>query len=459
MFLASYGLLSLTAQSGHWYNILRAHVAPSTDAFLVTTKKWRLVVTPLSGTTSLHQLEVEAPNWMGALREARKEMGEDGGLPVGASCAVAPDGTVTILDSESRRKFLLTPGPTPGAAAKPPEAAPAPSSKNGQTPAPSPGKRREFHTISYEAPRKPALAAATAAAAATAVAAGGGPAGARPNLEVLFTRDEEPGADNPLTYRERAYLIPKGTSVGEAEAALRFTLADLQGQLEATPRGKFINLAAFDHRWVDQPQRPPLVVLEWRDWRGEPAVDYPAAERASAAPAVRAEPDDRLASVFEALHELAHLRTPAEGLEFIVRLLETTVPAEAIAAALYDINTDELRFVALTGPGADGLRGTAIPRNQGLFGRAGAGRAEHTSLVIRRVAEEPDYAASSDGRPGLEARNMLLRPVVHEARLLAMLQLINRTTGSFSAPDVHLVNYTADRLAEFLRDARARVRH
>ena len=76
----------------------------------VTSKKWRLSVTPLSSTSPVHQLEVEAVNWMGALRAARRELGEDGGLPTGASCAVAPDGTVTILDSESRRKFLLTPG-------------------------------------------------------------------------------------------------------------------------------------------------------------------------------------------------------------------------------------------------------------------------------------------------------------------------------------------------------------
>jgi len=73
--------------------------------------------------------------------------------------------------------------------------------------------------------------------------------------------------------------------------------------------------------------------------------------------------------------------------------------------------------------------------------------------------EAADYDPESDGRPGLVAQNMLLRPVVHEGRLLGMLQLINRTTGAFSAPDLHLVNYTADRLAEFLHAARTRARH
>jgi putative methionine-R-sulfoxide reductase with GAF domain len=380
----------------------------------------------------LHQLEVDAPNWMGALKMARKQMGEEGGLPMGASCAVAPDGTVTILDSESRRKFLLTPGAVRSATER---AESGPSNKNGQ-PKPAGEKKRGFTTIGYDAPRAPEPAA-------------------RIDLEVLFIRDEEPVPANPLTYRERAYLVPKGMSVVEAEAALRFTLAALQRQLEAAPPGKFINLAAFDHRWVEQPERPPLVVLEWRDWRGEPAVDYPAAERAASSVPRSSEPDDRLASVFESLHELAHLRTPAEGLEFIVRLLDTTVPAAAVGSCLYDINTDELRFVALSGPGSDALRGTAIPRNHGLFGRAA--RAEHTALLVRNIAEEPGYEPQSDGRPGLDAKNMLLRPVVHDGRLLGMLQLINRTTGAFSAPDVHLVNYTADRLGEFLRDARDRV--
>jgi hypothetical protein len=406
----------------------------------VTTKKWRLLVTPLSGTTSLHQLEVDAPNWMGALKTARKQMGEEGGLPMGASCAVAPDGTVTILDSESRRKFLLTPG-TPGPARTANERAPsAPPATAAQSKQSTDKKRALNKTIGYDAPRAIEAVASRAAG----------------DLEVLFIRDEEPGESNPLCYRERAYLLPKGMSVSEAEAALRFTLADLQRQLANTPPGQFVNLAVFDHRWVEQPKRPPLVVLEWRDWRGEAAVDYPAAERAASQPPRPSEPDDRLASVFESLHELAHLRTPAEGLEFIVRLLESTVPAEAISSCLYDINTDELRFVALTGPGSDALRGTAIARTHGLFGRAA--HAEHTALLLRNVADEPAYDPSSDGRPGLDAKDMLLRPVVHDGRLLGMLQLINRTTGAFSAPDVHLVNYTADRLGEFLRDARDRVR-
>lgn len=531
----------------------------------MTTKRWRLIVNPLSGATPLHQLEVDASNWVGALRTARQELGEEGGVPPGASCAVAPDGTVTILDSASRRKFLLTPltsslpppsDPPAAQAANAVVVQPVPSAQpvaiaaaapvaatpGADAPAPSkPAKKAKFQTVAYTpgmplpgtpvaavqpsasvvaqqpvavvaqpAATQPAAAvsaalaqpaAAQAAAPAQAAeppgkkkkkfetvafspdetrkvmasinvggqepAAAAAPARAvsRPvsqpslrssqpspptaaPLELLFTRDEDPGAQNPLTYRERAYLIPRGMTVTEAEAALRFVLADLQRQIEGAARGKFVNLAAFDHRWSNGPERPPLIVLEWRDWRGEPAVDYPAAARDDG------DHDDRLALVFEELHELPHLRTAAEGLDFVIRLLAQTVPTAAASACLYDINTDELRFVAATGPGADALRGTAISRSLGLLGHAC--HIEGRPLVVSDVRAHPNYNAASDAREGLEVSDMLLRAVVREGHLLGLLQLVNRQTGAFSSNDVAVVNYVAEQLAEFLHSVRVR---
>jgi hypothetical protein len=273
-------------------------------------------------------------------------------------------------------------------------------------------------------------------------------------LELMLSRDVEPGPENPLTYRERAYLIPKGMSVSEAEAALRFALAHLQREFEGSPKGRFVNLAAFDHDWIDRPMRPPLVSLEWRDWRGEPLVDYPAAEQASMPPNAP-EGDERLATVFESLNELAHLRTAAEGLDFSVRLLAHAVGSEALSGCLYDINTDELRFVAVLGKGAAAAQGRAVSRNAGLFAKAA--KLENAALVIPDLSMEASYDAALEGRAGLIATNMLLRPLTHEGQLLGMLQLINRATGGFSASDVHVTNYLAERLAEFLRDARARL--
>jgi len=46
---------------------------------------------------------------------------------------------------------------------------------------------------------------------------------------------------------------------------------------------------------------------------------------------------------------------------------------------------------------------------------------------------------------------MLLRPVLHEFRLLGMLQFINRRgEPTFTTQDIHVANYIAERLADFL---------
>jgi GAF domain-containing protein len=55
----------------------------------------------------------------------------------------------------------------------------------------------------------------------------------------------------------------------------------------------------------------------------------------------------------------------------------------------------------------------------------------------------------------VDARNVLLRPIVHEHQLLGMLQLLNRSNAAaFSAQDVSVINYVAERLAVFLVAAR-----
>jgi hypothetical protein len=330
------------------------------------------------------------------------------------------------------------------------------------------GKKR-FDTVAFvdEQPSRARASATSAAtsgerattgASQTVPASISTPARAPIKLELLLERNEDPTPSNPLSYRECAYLLPKGTTVSEAEAALRWRLAELQRALEATPRGRLINLAVFDHTWNDAPERPPVIVLQWRDWRDEIVVDYPAAARSSSAPPQASAPhDDRLADVFEALEDLPRLHTVAEGLDFAVQLLERMIPAEATSACLYDINTDELRFVAVSGTAAASLQGQAVPRAQGLFGQAL--RSEHHASVFNDIAVEPAFNPSSDSRPDLEARNGLLRPIVHEHQLLGMLQLINRKGATaFTAQDLSVINYIAERLADFVYAARLRQR-
>ncbi|HJL05209.1 MAG TPA: GAF domain-containing protein [Polyangiaceae bacterium LLY-WYZ-15_(1-7)] len=152
----------------------------------MTTKRWRMVVSDLGGATVQAEHTVEADNWMSALRKGRSELGESGGVPTGSSCAVAPDGKVTILDPMAQRRFVLTQAssesyvppkpkgpqipsddvprassPAPAApASSPPAPASSPPSPVAASPAAATKKRAPRKTMAYIPPQPEAAAAA-----------------------------------------------------------------------------------------------------------------------------------------------------------------------------------------------------------------------------------------------------------------------------------------------------------
>jgi GAF domain-containing protein len=165
------------------------------------------------------------------------------------------------------------------------------------------------------------------------------------------------------------------------------------------------------------------------------------------------EQDLRLTIAFEAVQDLYFLATPADGLDFAVKLLAELVPCEAISGCIYDINTDEFRFVALTGEGASDRRAAAVRSNQGLFGVAAHGGRD--SLIVADVMSEARFDPEVDGRQNLAARNMAFF-VLHKAdQLFGMLQLINRDSGrAFSEADIAVASYVANQMTAFLREKR-----
>ncbi|RZO58285.1 MAG: hypothetical protein EVA89_19555, partial [Sandaracinaceae bacterium] len=98
---------------------------------------------------------------------------------------------------------------------------------------------------------------------------------------LLHARDEEPTKETPLCYRERTFVVPPGTTPPVAEAILMARFDELQHDLAERPKGKLVNMAVFDHRWEERPERPPLVTLQWKDWRGAPVIRQQGAPAAS----------------------------------------------------------------------------------------------------------------------------------------------------------------------------------
>ncbi|MFO0630603.1 MAG: hypothetical protein U0325_33935 [Polyangiales bacterium] len=93
---------------------------------------------------------------------------------------------------------------------------------------------------------------------------------------LLFQRDEDPSESNPLSYRERVFVVPAGTPVGDAELVARHSVTALRRSLATRPRGRYIVVAVFDHTFTTRPERPALVEVRWKDWRGDVEVTHPA---------------------------------------------------------------------------------------------------------------------------------------------------------------------------------------
>ena len=270
-------------------------------------------------------------------------------------------------------------------------------------------------------------------------------------VSTLLERDEEPSKDNPLTYRERAYLLPSGTALEDAERALREKLQEIQNTMTHARKGKYVRLAAFDYRWSRIPSRPPLALLEWRDWRDEVTIEYPARVRTSTATPPRdKELQERLAVLNAPLDQLGKSKTLLAALKLALQLMVDAIPCEAASACLYDVSTHELRFVIVQG-GNEKRQGTAVPANAGLLGRSL--ETDSAWLHVRPV-QLVTYDKTVDSCGLEKVHSLLLRSLRHEGMPLGALQLVNRTGDAreFTQEDGKVADHIGDRLATALHE-------
>ncbi|HEX4474120.1 MAG TPA: GAF domain-containing protein [Polyangiaceae bacterium] len=105
-----------------------------------------------------------------------------------------------------------------------------------------------------------------------------------PGLELIAFRREEPTEAIPIAYREFSFAVAPGLSARELERYARAAWEQVRTSLSHRPDGKFVQIAIFDHHFSARPERPPLAVLGWKDWRGDPVVQIRRSEVAARGP-------------------------------------------------------------------------------------------------------------------------------------------------------------------------------
>jgi len=418
----------------------------------VATKHWKVLISRLGTSDSLYEGTVDAPTWPTALQATRSAIGEDGGVPDGASCNVSPDGVVTIHDSRAQRRYLLAPAQTPKA--PPGTKRPAPSLPKVEATASAQARRAALiHPTPARNPAPPSVSPG-AGFANVPRPSGPPPTAIENKLILLATREEQPTGSSPLHFRERMYAVPLPIEAGTAEKLATKLLREAQDELREQRGAKFVRIELFDHVWRSRPDRPAVVRVEWKDWNKGIDIEFPLQDDTREEPRVSSVPppatEDRLSVAFEACQDLLFLKNRAEALEFGVHLLEELVPSEATAAFLLDINTDEFRVVAARGTGARARQGKGFPSSAGLLGAA-SGLADHAVLVLAHAQKDPRFREDVDGIPGLDVRALLYRPLIHKGRLFGLLQLANGVgRGMFSEADCEVVDYVTQQLSAFV---------
>jgi hypothetical protein len=249
--------------------------------------RWYIEVSRVGEAASAEQYCVEAKQWQGALQEARRLRGDSGPLSKfsielldSGYRAVDPKLNIRYLVHRAPRDAPLTEGARvidsqpgelrPDRSSQPPRVAARSSGSIQPTAIVEIGGLRVPSDLVPPPPSRPSAPPPRVPVAARANSGIGAP------FEVIRRREEEPTAATPITYREYAYRVERGTARAAVEALLWTCFREISSVLEARPKGKFVQLAVFDHAFEGAPLAPALATLSWKDWRGEPVLEFPA---------------------------------------------------------------------------------------------------------------------------------------------------------------------------------------
>ena len=120
-------------------------------------------------------------------------------------------------------------------------------------------------------------------------------------------------------------------------------------------------------------------------------------------------------------------------------IADAAVAALGVAAssiALHDPDTGRLVFRAAAGPQGGGVVGLSVAAHEGIAGYAfSTGQA----LAVADVAADPRFERSTAERTGYLPRSLLAVPLVDDARIAGVMELLDRRDGQpFDLADVEL---------------------
>ena len=141
-------------------------------------------------------------------------------------------------------------------------------------------------------------------------------------------------------------------------------------------------------------------------------------------------------------------------LQSIVDTARAIFGAGAASIFLYDEETDELVFEAVSGESAAELVGTRIPSGTGIAGWVLVTR---QPLVLSDLQNDPRFARDVAERTGYVPKALMAAPLLYEESSLGVLQVLDPQQESFTLAEMELLGLFASQAAialDLLRRAR-----
>lgn len=248
------------------------------------------------------------------------------------------------------------------------------------------------------------------------------------------------------------------------ELLLWVRFKELCSEVADAPPGKLVQLAVFDHVFQQRPAHPPLATLTWKDWRGDPVLQFPLTRPLTQPPgplsmpppgyagrAPRRRPADELVTdLFDALGALPHQPDATAGAALVLQAVGAALPCAGTLVHFFDLNTNEYVVVQASGPHVDRVLSFRTPQKEPSF--VALARRESAACVDASI--DANYVKARRWELlGLVPRFALCGLVVRDRRLLGAIELANPSDGApFTDGEAKALDYVCERFGEFLVD-------
>ena len=152
-----------------------------------------------------------------------------------------------------------------------------------------------------------------------------------------------------------------------------------------------------------------------------------------------------LAALINSSLDIAEIRK--RSIEAAVKLTD----AETGSLLLMDEETGELYFDVALGAKGNDVKKIHLRKDQGIAGWV-AGHGE--TVIINDVQSDPRFFNDVDKKTAFKTRSMICLPVKLKARLLGVLQVINKRSGHFVPGDSGILTALSNQVAVAIENAR-----